>query len=166
MHDHRAPDDGILARQREYGIDIIQVSVTVFVRFNISYVSGMPIVAIRRTVPHSRRIEMSTGCRSAVRTAISELVNVESVLPRSQPGNIRNNADPISDNFECYKPMNTAPLCRTQNGNRFENGCSFLVIVRNLSDSDEREYKQRGNHKSLGQQLHGDSFLLFVRRSI
>jgi hypothetical protein len=105
------------------------VSVTLFVRLNISYVSGMPIVAVRRTVPHSSRIEMSTGCRSAVRAAISELVNVESMLPRSQPGNICSNSDPVSNNFECYNTVNAAPLCRTQYGNRFENGCFFGVIV-------------------------------------
>jgi hypothetical protein len=91
-------------------------------------------------MPHFCGIEMSTGCRSAVRTAIAKLVDVESVFPRSEPGNIRNNADSISDNFECYNAMDTTTLCWTQNGNCFENGCFFLVIVRNLSDSDEREY--------------------------
>ena len=85
---------------------------------DVAKIARVPIHGVRRPMLMVSRVEMATGRLAVRRRAIAEFVDVESMLARSESGNIRDHFYFITGSRECDRAGNITPGGAMQDGDR------------------------------------------------
>src|ERR1700730_15266224 len=119
VDNHATAQDGILSTELEHVVFQFQMRFAGAVRFEITEIAGMAFGRIRCAMRHFRRIEMAPGGSSVCGRAITELMDVKSMLTRFKPGDVGDYLHRVASFRESDRAHNLTARGRMQNGDRF-----------------------------------------------
>ena len=120
MNDNGTPDDRpLVICQRDMVIDIVQFCRAGSVCFDVAHVTDMPRGRIRARMRLLGWIEMAAGGVRILGAAIAEFMNVKTMFTRSEPGDVRLDADAIGFFSKCHGAGDFVARGRMKHSNGF-----------------------------------------------